>query len=814
MNALWQDARYGLRMFAKAPFLTAVAVVTLALGIGANTGVLSVGRTLLYRPLPYRSPDGLVVLWGKNLKQGWDTTMVSVPDVLDWQRQASSFDSITGITWTDYQTFSLASDSGAERLRGAAVLPKLFETLQVQPLIGRGFLLQEFIGEQRVLLLGFSTWETRFAADRRLLGHTIRLNREPYTVVGVLPKDFELPVLDDGVEVVVPLRLDSPDALDRKQRIMFGVGRRKTGATMAQVQTEMTTIGNRLATEYKDDAGYSVNVQNLREGEGLKDLREKLPIFLVTVTLMVLIAAANVAGILLSRFAARKPELVVRSALGASRTRLLQQLLTESVLLTGIAGALALAVAKWVATLLISYKPFYMPYRGAVALGSTALLLIPALAFAIGILFGLLPALSFARTNLNEVMNRSSARVGGAWIQETLRNALVSVEVGLSVALVIGAALMVGTSVRISRVNLGFNPQGLALGRATLDSQRYPSASNQIAFYQSLIAQLQSQPGVEAATAISHFGDFDPLGWDMGNPIAIPGQPKTELAAHRVSAVMAVMPGFFSSFGMPVLRGREFRAQEGAPAIIVDQNFANKFFPNQDPIGKQVELLQDSMRSDETVQPGLRTIIGVVPAVRRIAYWAKPYLHAYVPFGQNPVPSMYVMVRTRDANGTTLIRKAVAGLDSEVPVWLSATMDGWISQFYASQRFELLVMAAFGGIALLISATGLYAVITHRVSQRTRELGIRLALGATRHEVEWVILRQAGLLIGIGISAGLLTALAIGQLLSKFLFGVRPHDPLTFGIAAAFVTAISLIAVYVPARRAALMDPLVALKYE
>ena len=814
MSGFWQDVRYGLRMLAKAPTLSVTAVVTLALGIGANTGLLSIGRTLLYRPLPYQDPGQLAVLWGKNVKQHWDTTMVSVPDVLDWQRQATSFDSITGITWTDYEVFSLASEAGAERVRGAAVLPNLFETLRTQPLIGRGFLPEDFAGDKRVLLLGFATWKTRFGSDPTLVGRTIRVNREPYTVVGILPKNFEVPVLDDGIEILVPLRLDAADALDRNQRIVFGVGRRKSGTTMAQAQTEMQTIGARLAAEYKDDAGYSVNTANLRDSEGLTDLREKLPIFLVTVLLMVVISAANVAGILLSRFAARQPELVVRNALGASRGRLVRQLLTESLILTGLAGAFAIAVAKWVADLLASYKPFYMPYRGPVELGSTALIFIPTLSLVIGVVFGLFPALTAVRTNLNELMNRASLRVGGAWLQEKLRNGLVSVEVALSVALLIGASLMVTTIVRISSVDVGFNPQGLAMSRITLDAHRYPSPGNQIAFYQSLVSQLQSQPGVEAASAMSHFGDFDPSGWNMGNPIAIPGQPSRELAARPHSVVTVVMPGFFSAFGMRMLRGRGFESKESEPVIIVDQTFVNKFFPGQDPIGRQVELLQNSMRADEAVQSGVRTIIGVVPPVRRIAYWAKPFPQAYVPFTETPVPSMYVMVRTRDGSGAAVIRKAVAALDNEVPVWSSATMRGWISQFYASQRFELLVLAAFGAIALAISASGLYAIIAHRVTQRTRELGIRLALGATRHDVEWVVLRQAAALIGVGIAAGLAAALAIGQLLSKFLFGVRPHDPLTFGLAAAMVALISLIAIYVPARRAAHMDPLLALRYE
>ena len=811
MSGLWNDIRYGLRMLAKGPGFTAIAVVTLALGIGANTAILSIGRSVLYRTVPYKDPQRIAVLWNKDLKRGFNEMQMSVGDLLDYQRRAGSFEALSGFTWTDYKNFSLSSDTGAERIRGLAILPGLFTVAQTHPLIGREFLPEEYVGEKHVAMLGYDTWRTRFGADPGLVGRIVKVNREPYTVVAILPKDFEIPVMDEGLQILVPLRLDGPDALDRKQRPLVGAGLLKPGRTLAQARAEVEAIGKQLAAEHPEDAGITGSVEALGE-TGLQDAKAQLPIFLITVLLMLLIAAANVAGILLSRFAARQGELTVRSALGASNSRLVRQLVTESVMLAGIAGLLAVIVAQWVGDLLISYRPFYMPSKPEHVLSGVAIAVIGLLSLMIGVLFGLAPALSTSRTNLHEIMNRASSRVSTGWLQDKMRNALIVTEVAISVALLVGAGLMINTVVRIAGVNIGFNPTGLALGRISLDEKRYPSEANQIGFYESLVERLKAEPGVEAATAVSHFSKFDPSGWDMGSQVRIPGRPQSE--AKSSGAQMAVMPGYFAAMGIPIIHGRAFRDNEADPVIIVDEEFAQRFFPNEDPVGKTIELVNRAWNGGEQVRPGLKTIIGVVPSIKRIAYWTKPYPQSYLPYAQNPVPAMYAVVRNSNGSGANIIRNAVNELDPDLPVFWSATMKSWIDKFYGSQRFELLALGAFALVALLISASGLYAVISYRVSQRTRELGVRLALGARRRDVEWVVLRQAGLVIAIGLAAGLAGSAFIGQVLTKFLFGVRPRDPITLIAAAGLVLLISFIAVYVPARRAAKMDPLVALRYE
>lgn len=811
MTGLLHDLRYSWRMLVKTRGFTAVAIITLALGIGANTAILSIGRGMFYRPLPYRDAGALGVIWGKDVKRGWSTTNASVGDFQAWQQRASSFASMTAFTWTDYGSFALASNAGADRVRGIAVLPNLFETLGERPFAGRGFLPEEFRGEHRVLLMSYALWQLHFAGDPAIVGGTVRLNRQPYTVIGILPKDFEIPALDDAAQIIVPLRLDSTEALDRTQRLLIGAGRLKTGHSFAEARAELESISTQLAHDHAEDAGFSTNLQTLRAAEGLQDARQKIPIFLWTVALLLSIAAANVAGILLSRFAARQPELVVRSALGASRPRLARQLLTEALMLSLIAGALAILVSQWAAEFLLSYKPFYVPFELHVTLDWFTILTILSISIAVGFLFGLFPSFTIARTDLHQEMSRTGAR-GAAWLRDQFRNALLVAEIGLSIALLMGAGLMMDTLVRISHINIGFDPKDLALARISLDQTRYASEANQFAFFTSLFEHLASSPGVISATGASHFCDYDPSGWCIGNPIRIPGDRAADRAKDTSTTV--VMPGFFAAIRMPILRGREFGEKESAPVAIVDQTFVDKFFPDRDPIGQQIELLHASMRGDVEVKAGLRTIIGVVPPVRRIAYWATPFPQTYVPFSQNPVSSMFAVVRKPELAGAVAIGAAVAALDSELPVYRTATMQGWIDRFYGSQRFELLILAAFSGIALLISASGLYAVISHRVTERTRELGIRLALGASSPNIEWLMLRQTGIPIGGGAVVGLAAAGGLGQLISKFVYGVQSRDPLMLALTCTVVLLISMTAVYIPARRAARMDPLVALRHE
>jgi putative ABC transport system permease protein len=548
----------------------------------------------------------------------------------------------------------------------------------------------------------------------------------------------------------------------------------------------------------------------VRDAEGLGDARAKLPIFLGTVTIMLLIAAANAAGILLSRFAARQSELVIRSALGASMGRLVRQLITESVLLSLMAGGVAIGVAAWTVDLVLSYRPFYIPFALKTTIDWSTFACILALSLAVGAIFGFLPAIASARGNLHETMNQTSGRVGGHSWRDRTRNIFLIAEIALSVGLLAGAALMVNTVLRISHINIGFDPKGLAMSRINLDSSRYRSEVNWREFYDTLLARLSGEPEVRAVTLASHLCEYDPQGGCGGNPVRILGRTDEEAP---VTPVTVVTPGFFSAMGMRMLRGHEFSAREGVPAIIVDQTFVDEFLPHEDPIGKQVELLHSTMNHQGDVKAGVRTIVGVTAPVRRVAYWAKPFPEAYVPFDQNPVASIFVVVRTADSD-SNVIRRTVAGLDDELPVYFSDTMSGWIDKFYAAQHFELLILSVFSGLALLISVSGLYAVISHRVRERTRELGIRLALGASRRDVQWLVLRQAAILILTGTLTGIFAAGILGQMLSKLIFGVQPRDPVTLAAASGLVLLVSFLSAYAPAKKAAGMDPLVALRHE
>jgi putative ABC transport system permease protein len=797
-------------MLRKTPAFSAAAVATLALGIGATGAILSVGRSVLYRSVPYPDANHLAALWTRDVKRGFDELLDSIPDVQDYQRRARTVDGVSGVTWTDYKSFSLATGAGAERLRGSAVLPGLFGVIGMHPILGREFTPDEFVGDRHVALIGYDLWRLRFAGDPNLVGRSIRINREPYTVVGVLPKGFEVPVLDQGLQILVPFRLDAADARDRSQRLVVAVVRVNPARTVAQARAELLGIGAQLAREHREDADVTANLEAVRESDSLNDAKAQLPVFLTTMLLMVVIAAANVAAILVSRFSARQPELVVRSALGGSRGRLIRQLLSESLMLAGIAGAASILVADWAGDLLISYSPFYMPNKPGAIISAAIVGVILALSAIVGIAFGIYPALAAARANPAEVINRSSARLADGWLRDKTRSGLIAIEVALSVTLIAGAGLMVRTGAKIARMDIGFDPHGVAVGRVSLDAARYATAESQRAFYSSVVERLAARPGVVAATAASHFCHYDPAGWCMGAPLRIPGRPRDDAKPGGIQT--AVMPGFFAAMKMPVLRGRAFTDAESTPVIIVDQTFVNSFFPGEDPIGKQVELLASTMRADEQVAPGIRTIVGVVPAVRRVAYWARPFPQAYIPFGQNPVPSMYAVVRTRDDSGVEAIRQTIAQADPDLAVFWSGTMDGWVEKFYGAQRFELVVLVAFALVALVISASGLYAVISYRVRQRAREFGIRLAVGASPRDLQWLLFRQVGVVLALGVIAGVGGAVAIGRLLSYLLVGVRPRDPVMLLTAIALVAAVSFLAVLRPTRTAAHLDPLVALR--
>ena len=800
------DIRYAFRMLRKSFCFTVVSVATLSLGIGATAGIILVARAMLFRPLPYADPSRVLVLWSTNVKRGWTSGPASVPDVLDWQRRVSSFAAIGGFTWTDYESFAATSADGAERISGVAVLPGLFEALQSRPLFGRDFLPQEFYGGQRVALLGYRSWKERFGGSPDLVGRTIRLNRQAYTIVGILPADFELPVITNAAQVLVPFRLDSKDATDRRQHLITVFGRLRAGIGVPQAQAEMTLISGQLASAHPEDADFGVRLAGLRDSEGLSSARDQLPIFLVTVLLMMLIAGANVAGILLSRFAARRGELATRTALGATRGRLIGQLTTESLLLTGTSGVLALIVALWVADFVVSLKPFYIPYTFTVHLDAGIVAIVAGLSLGLGFVFGGLPALTVANANLNEVITRVSARINAGW-QERLRNGLIIVEVALSIAFLVGAALMIGTMWHITHVEIGFDPHNVAVGRMDLDTDRYGSPESQRAFYEKLIIDVAAKPGIDGVTAASHLVDFDPSGWAMANPCRLAGTD----AAPVTSFVSVVMPNYFDVMRIPVRRGSPFSGRDDGPVAIVDETFAERLFPGANPIGREIELLDAPMRADEAVRGGRRTIVGVVSAIHRVAYWAKPIPQVYVPAAQNPVSSMFAIVRA-NAGGVSAIRESVARLDRDVAVYRASTMRSWIDRFYASQRFELLVLSVFGSIALVMTASGLYAAVAFRISQRMRELGIRLALGATHGSIQWLVLRQVGVVVSAGALAGIGLGAAVGRMLAKVLFGVKPFDTPSFVVIAAVVTLVSLAAAFVPIRRKALSNPILALR--
>ncbi|MBV9147299.1 MAG: ABC transporter permease [Acidobacteria bacterium] len=813
LDSFLQDIRFGARLMLKAPLLTTIAIATLALGIGANAAVFALVKSAFWRNFPFFEPDRLAILWASNQKTGWKEMQVSVPDVADLKAQSHSLQWISGYTWTDYQVFSVSSAGGALRVRGVAVLPNLLATLGLHPALGRDFRFEEFAASSNhVALLANTIWRTRFGADQQIVGKTVRINREPFFVAGVLPANFELPDLGKAPEVLVPLALDSPEAHKRSQRILLPLGRLKAGVSRAAAVEELHSIARQLARDYaKEDGDYSLNLQWVSEDPVDRDARDKLPIFLATVALVLFIAASNVVLLTISRLVARTHELAMRTALGASRRRVLRQMMTEAVLLAAIAALFAALLAGWFLQLIMFYKPFYM-YEYDARIGLSGMLGIAALALAIGLIVGIVPILRSGKDNVQQLLGRVGVHATGSKWQHSMRRGLVAFEISICVGLLAAAGLMLQTIQRINAIDLGFNPRNLVLARMTLDGTRYRSPEASGDFYRELVSRLRVQSRFESVTAISH-SDF--VGYDMAYPVDAQGEPAPlDPTTFPLAGAHVVIPGYFRDAQSPILRGREFSEHESQPAIILNQTLAKKLFRDDDPVGRIVVIGQAPQAWDESIPPGPRLVIGVVADVQKYSeFLKKVFPQFYVPLEQNPVPSMFVMVRSADSEGAiAAIRETASSMDSELAVYWATSMQSKIDEWYAGQHFQAIVLTCFAGLALSICLSGLYAVISHSVSRRSAELGVRLALGADPRSAVLLIMREGLLLIGAGTILGLGLAAALGRLLQHLLFQVRPTSVPSLAVAVFAVGTTALAATYLPSRRAARIDPVTALR--
>ena len=810
MGELWQDLRYGLRMLVKNPGFTAVAVLTLALGIGANTAIFSVLNAVLFRPLPYPQPERLVKVWMRFTGIGLpnDENAVSVPEFRDVQTLNKSFADVA--LFSD-DAFNIGVKGTPERIGGEDVTPSLFSILGAQARVGRTFLPEEGQpGHDHEVLLAYGLWQRAYAGDPNVIGRTIRVNNLPYTVVGVMPPGFDYP---NQAEMWAPLAF-APADLAPDNRGNHGyelLARLKPSLSMAQVKEDMDRVGKTMVEQnpsypYKQ-FGFAIILHSLLD-ETVGESRTSLWVLMAAVALVLLIACANVANLLLVRSVGRQKETAVRMALGASPSRLARQLLTESILLALLGAVAGLAVAPWALRVLVTLGAAALPRVIGARIDGWVLVFTLVVALATGILFGLAPVLGAASRGTYDALKGGSRSTSGTPANQ-LRRWLVAGEAALSLILLAGAGLLVRSFVRILEVDPGFRPEGVLTMRVSLPDAKYSKPEQISGFYRDLLGRIQSLPGVESAGAVSAL----PLTNQNSGTVtvdtqAVPFDKTTPEADWR-----PVTPGYFKAMGIPLIRGRYFSdddSESSPPVAIVDETMAETYWPHEDPIGKRIHT------GGRMATRPWSTIVGVVRHVRNRTLEARSRVELYWPEAQRPYSSMALAVHTSGdpMSLATTVEKEVLAVDAEQPVYRVRTMTEVMSDSVARRRLALVLLAVFSGLALVLASVGIYGVSAYWVTQRQQEIGLRMALGARPGQVLGLVIGQGMSLILAGLGVGLVGALVLTRWMGSLLFSVRPSDPLALGGAALLLTGVALIANYVPARRATKVDPMAALRYE
>lgn len=819
MPILLQDLRYGFRMLLKNPGFTAVAVLALALGIGANSAIFSIVNALLLRPLPYKDADRLVIVWGKNRHQGRDQLPVSRPDFLDWRRDNRVFEDMASYA---YNVFDITGQREPERVRGVFVSTNFFSVLGEKPLLGRTFRPEE--EREPLVVLSYKLWERRFGCNPSIIGQSIALSGDSYTVIGIMPRGFQFPPrdprarsVDTGTEVWVTLaRLFTvtPGLGDwignRALRGYRVIARLKPGIARQQAQTEMNTIAHRLEQAYPNtNAGIGVTVVSLHE-QIVAPVRSALLVLLGAVGFVLLIACANVANLLLVRTAAREREISIRVALGASNLRLIRQLLTESTLLALLGGALGLLLALWGVDLLVRLNAGYIPRAGEVGIDSRVLGFTLVIALLTGMIFGLAPTLEASKLNLNEALKEGGRGSAGSLRGQHTRGLLVISEVALALVLLVAAGLMIKSFLRLLDTHLGFNPKNVLTMQVHIPPFKYSQPRQWTALYQQILERIQALPGVRS-TGIGI--SLPPRVSERSNLFVIEGRPSPGPGRSPIAQFFTVSPHFLDTLQVPLLKGRSFTEADRADApgvVIINETVARRFFPDEDPIGKRLKLGNPESRS-----PWL-TIVGVVEDVKYSGLDAETEAGLYVPFAQNPFPGMFLLVRTMsDPLGlAAAVRKEILAVDKDQPIADIKILEQVVSESVAQRRLNTVLLGIFAVVALILAVVGIYGVVSYSVTQRTHEIGIRMALGARPSNVLKLVVGQGMILVLIGVTIGLIAAFALTRVLSSLLYGVSATDPATFMVISLLLVAVALLASYIPARRATKVDPMVALRYE
>ena len=806
LEQLRQDVTFGLRMLIRSPGFTFVAALTLALGIGANTYIFSMVDALLLRPLAFAHPDRLVALWERG--EGVEKSELAPADFLDWQAQNHVFDHVAAQSWWDA---NLGGVVRPEHLHGFLVTPDFFAALEAQPMLGRAFRTEDGTpGKDHVAVLSYALWRNDFSADPSVVGRPVVLNGMAFTVIGVMGPNFGYP---SGAQVWGALAFTPEERTYRGSHYLHAIAHLAPGVTRAQAQVEMSAIAARLSQQYpKTNTGRGANIMPLMQSE-VGEARAPLLVLLAAVGLVLLIACANISNLLLARAETRRRESAIRAALGATRRRLIRQWLVESMLLGVVSGAFGILLAFVCLKIQVIRIPDefarMIPGWSKIAINMPVLVFTAAVSLFAGLIFGLLPAFGASRLNLSVSLKEGAPSAGLGRRRRLLRNALIVAEVGLSVALLTAAGLMMKSFVRLESVSPGFNSDRLLTMFIALPSAKYSSDQQVSSFYQQLVERVQNLPGVQSAAV----ANILPLGgMNQTSTLRIEGRPEPRPGQEPEANSRSISDSYFRTMQVPVLQGRAFTTEDtaqGQPVVAVNQAFANRFWPGENALGKRMRF------SGPPESRPWKTVVAVVGNMKT-QLDASPPAEMYFPLSQQTQTTMALAVRT-SADPRSLVeavRGQVSAMDRDMPVFDIMTMDEWRSVSVAPQKIGGTLMGAFAAFALVLTATGLFGVIAFAVSERTHEIGIRMSLGAGPREVFRLVVGQGMLLTLIGLLVGLPLALGIGHLVAGLLYGVAPNDVATLASVALTLTCVAFAACWLPARRAMRVDPMVALRNE
>jgi putative ABC transport system permease protein len=810
MKTMLQDLKYGARMFWKSPGFTLVAIIALALGIGANTAIFSAINTLILRPLPYRESDRLVAVWEYNRTRNVHQNVINPGNFMDWRDQSKVFEEMAA--FIDFRTNLTGKEEPVE-IPAQAATTNLFHVLGVEPIKGRSFTEEDATSDANPVIIGYNLWQSRFGGDPKVVGQRITLSGQESTVIGVMPAGFQWFIKKGSLtgkpaELWAPIQFTEANRV-RKGRSWSAIARLKPGVTREQAQAEMNTIGTRLEQQFAQfNTGWGVEVVPLRE-QFVGEIRPALWILLGAVGFVLLIACANVANLLLARSVARQRELAIRTALGANRWRVIRQLLTESLLLSTLGGVAGLMLAWWGIELLVAFSPPDLLTLEKIGINPTVLIFTTAVSFLTGIIFGIAPALEATRLNTSEMLKEGGKGTGGSPRVRRLRAAFVITEVALSLVLLVGAGLLVKSLMRLQSVNPGFDADNLLTMRVILPAGKYKEDAQRVAFFKQAVERIEALPGVKSAGAVS-FLPFTGLGAATG--FKIEGRPEPGAGQKLVTDVRVVDESYFRTMSIPLISGRTFNADEEREkrhVVVINETLARKYFPGEDPLGKRLTIwMTDDLTPTE--------VVGVVGDVKHMSLDSETKAMVYWPEPELAYSGMTIVIRA--ANDPLQLaapaQGAIQAIDPNQPVSDVRTMNQLLSESVARARFNTLLLALFSGVALVLACVGIYGVMSYTVTQRTREIGIRMALGARRGDVLKMVLGQGMLLAAIGVTLGVGAAFLLTRVMASLLFEVSASDPLTFVGVSLLLAGVAFLACYLPARRATRVDPMNALRYE